>query len=109
MPSLRLTEVEANDIAAYLLTLERPDYTPDDFALGEAGSLMLAELVAELKKGQATIEIAREEGTRAREEAAERVHRVAGDGAGEVGALIYFALPPGHLNADAFDVRIDGA
>ena len=29
----------------------------------------------------------REEGARAREEAAERVHRVAGDGAGEVGAF----------------------
>ena len=44
-------------------------------------------------------EIAREEGARTREEAAERVHRMAGDGAGKVGA---FAAPHNIVKEDRF-------
>ena len=61
MPSFRLSEQEANDLAAYLLTLERPGYTPDPFDLDEAKKQMLAELVATLKAPQSTIKIAREQ------------------------------------------------
>ena len=62
MPSLRLSEQEALDMSAYLLSLERPGYEPSDFmALGDDGQKMLAELVATLKAAGGTLEMAREE------------------------------------------------
>jgi len=62
MPSFRLSEDEANDLAAYLLTLERPGYQPVDFlALDPTSQAMLAELVATLKAAQSTLEMARQE------------------------------------------------
>ena len=69
MPSFRLSPDEANDLTAYLLTLERPlganndqAYTPGDFgleSLGESGKNMLRELVANLESSKVTIGIAR--------------------------------------------------
>lgn len=62
MPSLRLTEAEANDLAAYLLGLERTDYKTENFVdLDENGKKMLNELYAQLTAGQTTIASAREE------------------------------------------------
>lgn len=62
MPSFRLSEQEANDLAAYLLTLERPGYEPVDFlALDGNGKRMLAELVAQLNAPQSTLAMAREQ------------------------------------------------
>lgn len=60
MPSFRLSEREANDLAAYLLSLERPGYEPAAFYEVEGGTPRLADpdgdrmldaLVAELKRG----------------------------------------------------------
>ncbi len=48
MPRLRLSEQEANDLAAYLLGLERPDYKPQSFDLDGEGKQMLDKLVAAL-------------------------------------------------------------
>ncbi len=45
MPSLRLTESEASDLSAYLLSLQRPGYTPDKFAMGDDENAMLGKLV----------------------------------------------------------------
>ena len=62
MPSFRLTEQEAGDMAAYLLTLDRPGYEPADFlAMDGDGKKMLAELVAQLKSASSTLDMAREE------------------------------------------------
>ena len=62
MPSFRLTEQEAIDMAAYLLSLERPGYEPADFlAMDHNETKMLAELVATLKAAGGTIQIARDE------------------------------------------------
>lgn len=61
MPSFRLSEQEAADIAAYLLTLERPEYEPVDFlSLDKNSERMLAELVAQLKAASSTLGMARE-------------------------------------------------
>jgi hypothetical protein len=61
MPNLRLSEDEANNVAAYLLTLERPNYKPENFLkLDDNGKTMLAELVAGLKSGQVTTAYARD-------------------------------------------------
>ncbi len=61
MPSFRLSEEEANDLTAYLLSLERPDYKPENFlALDDSGKTMLTELVAGLKSGQVTTAYARD-------------------------------------------------
>ncbi|MCE9591810.1 MAG: c-type cytochrome [Planctomycetes bacterium] len=49
MPSLRLSEQEANDLSAYLLAQERPDYTPVDFTnLDGDGKAMLNQIVGAL-------------------------------------------------------------
>jgi len=62
MPSFRLTEQEAQDMASYLLSLERPGYEPVDFlAMGDDQTKMLAELTATLKAAGGTMGIAREE------------------------------------------------
>lgn len=64
MPSFRLTEQEAMDMAAYLLGQKRPDdYEVVDFQnLGDKGTVMLDELVASLKAGQiTTLPMARQE------------------------------------------------
>ena len=45
MPSLRLSETEASDLTAYLLSLQRPGYTPDKFAIGDDEKAMLGKLV----------------------------------------------------------------
>ncbi len=61
MPSLRLSPDEANDIAAYLLTLERPGtdgssaYAPGDFSLDDTDQAVLRELVARLEAGKGTL------------------------------------------------------
>ncbi len=62
MPSFRLSPQEAQDLAAYLLTLERPGYQPADFLkLDDNDKKMLAELVAQLKAAGGTLELARQE------------------------------------------------
>ncbi len=57
MPSFRLDDAEANDLAAYLLTLERPGYKTQDFMkLDDPSKQMLLKLVSSLKVGQMTID-----------------------------------------------------
>ena len=61
MPSLRLTETEANDLTSYLLGLERADYKPENFnKLDTNGVKMLNELVAQLNAGKSTLAEQRE-------------------------------------------------
>lgn len=61
MPNFRLSEEEANNVAAYLLSLERPGYKPENFmALDDDGKAMLTELVAGLKSGPVTTAFARD-------------------------------------------------
>ncbi len=68
MPSFRLSETEANDLTAYLLTLERPGYEADAFGFDEAGrpaldgasKAMLAELVAQIESAGGTLADARD-------------------------------------------------
>lgn len=58
MPSFRLNEQEANDLTAYLLSLERPDYEPQNFMnLDDNSKEMLVKLVASLQLGQMTQEM----------------------------------------------------
>ncbi len=65
MPSFRLSQQEAADMAAYLLSLTRPDYEAQDFlAMGDSDKKMLAELVAQLKAAGSTVELARKEAAR---------------------------------------------
>ncbi|MEX0774386.1 MAG: hypothetical protein WD042_01605 [Phycisphaeraceae bacterium] len=77
MPALRLTEQEANDLAAYLLAQGRDDYAADDFGfqladakdpakgsriqLEDARQLMLRRLVIDLLATQITGEMAAEQ------------------------------------------------
>ncbi|MCC6579881.1 MAG: c-type cytochrome, partial [Phycisphaeraceae bacterium] len=63
MPSFRLSEQEAGDLAAYLLSLDRPGYEPVDFLkLDSQGQEMLFKLVASLKAGgQMPLEAAEQE------------------------------------------------
>ena len=61
MPSFRLSEQEASDLAAYLLSLDRPGYQPAEFLkMNSDGKKMLAELVAQLKAASSTLDMARE-------------------------------------------------
>jgi cbb3-type cytochrome oxidase cytochrome c subunit len=48
MPSLRLSESEASDLAAYLLAQKRPGYTPDAFEMGNEQRIMLDALIEQL-------------------------------------------------------------
>ncbi len=73
MPRFRLTEQDTNDLATYLLSLQRPGYEADRFGFADDGSValdddterMLAALVANLLAGQSTPELARQEVTSA--------------------------------------------
>ncbi len=61
MPDLRLTEAEAVDLSAYLLSLQREDWRPGDFTLSHDGERMLEELIVTLQSGRTTPQLAREE------------------------------------------------
>ncbi len=52
MPSLRLTEQEALDIAGYLVTLTEDDFEPHAFEMNEARTKMADDLILTLLEGQ---------------------------------------------------------
>lgn len=52
MPSLRLSEQEAADVAAYLVTLKHDEFKPHQFELDDARRAMLDSLVLDQLQGQ---------------------------------------------------------
>ena len=65
MPSFRLSSDEANDLASYLLTLQRPGidddsvYVPGNFSMDANGQRIARELLAVIKAGTSTLELSR--------------------------------------------------